>query len=71
MKKQFNTYKVTVTDTFAGEANYNWAHRYELKASSEERALRKALRLSGYNPGVMGTGSCKARVAAVIAVLDY
>lgn len=70
MKKQFETYKVTVTDTFAGEANYCWVHRYEIKASSSQRALRKALRLSGYNPGVISDFSCKARVAAVIAVLD-
>jgi hypothetical protein len=29
-----NTYKIEVTDTFGGEANYCWVSRYTVKAKS-------------------------------------
>lgn len=38
-------YKVEVTDTFGGEANYCWVHRHRIEVSEkEERAF-------GNNPG--------------------
>lgn len=38
MKKQY-TFKVEVTDTFGGEANYSWVRRYTFKAKSFQGAI--------------------------------
>lgn len=35
-------YSVTYTDTFGGEANFCWAHRFEIQAKTMRGAVRKA-----------------------------
>ena len=43
-------YDITVTDTYAGELNYCWVHRYELEAPADTstRALvRRVKRAAG------------------------
>lgn len=47
MKKQF--FKVEITDTFAGEANYSWVTRHKVKASTIRGAVHKVSRDSGMN----------------------
>jgi hypothetical protein len=42
-----NTYKIEVTDTFAGEANYCWVNRYTVKAKSIQGAVSKLAREIG------------------------
>ena len=49
MSKQSNIYFVEVTDTYAGEANYSWVHRFKVKASSEIGAIRKVGKYIGVN----------------------
>lgn len=34
-----HTYKIEVTDTFGGEANYCWVRRYEYRATSPRGAV--------------------------------
>ena len=38
-----------ITDTFGGEANYCWVHRYLINAKSFRGAVTKLTRASGYN----------------------
>lgn len=48
---------VEMTDTFGGEANYSWAHRFLVTASSFQGAIRKVTRKTGYYARkVMDTG---------------
>ena len=42
------TYNVEVTDTFGGEANYCWVHRYSVRASTFTGAIRKVARAEGW-----------------------
>jgi len=44
-----NNYNIEVTDTFSGEANYCWVHRYKVKAKSILGAAQKLSRLEGLN----------------------
>ena len=44
-----NTYKIEITDTFGGEANYSWVTRHEIKAKSMLGAVQKLSRMSGLN----------------------
>jgi len=48
MKENQSFYFVEVTDTFGGEANYCWARRYKVKATSPLGAVIKVSRDSGY-----------------------
>lgn len=41
-------YKVELTDTFGGEANYSWLRVYHVEAKSFRGAISKASRLSGF-----------------------
>ena len=43
-----NRYIVEMTDTFGGEANYCWIHRFIVTASSERGAMRKVSRETGF-----------------------
>lgn len=44
-----NLYLIEVTDTFGGEANYSWATRHLIRASSVRGAVSRFSRLSGMN----------------------
>lgn len=44
-----NTYKIEITDTYSGEANYSWVTRHEITAKSVLGAVQKLSRLSGLN----------------------
>jgi hypothetical protein len=41
------TFKIEVTDTYGGEANYSWVRRYEYKASSPRGAIQMLAREHG------------------------
>ncbi len=41
-------YRIEVTDTFGGEANYAWARRHDFTAKSDLAAVRKAKNLAGW-----------------------
>lgn len=42
-----NTYRIEITDTFAGEANYCWVRRYSYRARSIRNAITKMAREHG------------------------
>ena len=42
------TYKIEITDTYAGESNYSWVQRLEVKAKSMRGAISQAARHYGY-----------------------
>lgn len=41
-------YYVEMTDTYAGEANYCWVHRFAVTAKSETHAISKVSRETGF-----------------------
>lgn len=41
-------FKIEVTDTFGGEANYCWVRRYELTAKSVLGAVQKLSKIEGF-----------------------
>lgn len=43
---------VEVTDTYGGEANYSWVHRFKVHASTARGAMRKVERRLPYLGGV-------------------
>ena len=43
-----NRYIVKMTDTFGGEANYCWIHRFIVSASTPRGAMRKVSRETGF-----------------------
>lgn len=42
-----HTFKIEITDTFGGEANYSWVRRYEYRARSFRGAMCKLAREYG------------------------
>jgi len=44
-----NTYFFEMTDTFGGELNYCWVHRFQIEAKSLRGALQKLSRETGFN----------------------
>ena len=42
-----NNYKIEITDTFGGEANYSWVRRYEIAANTMRGAMQKLARQYG------------------------
>lgn len=61
---------VEVTDTFSGEANYCWAHRFKVRASSERGAISKVSRETGYSFRNVGADRYDAKGACVCAFVD-
>ena len=50
--KMNNIFFEEVTDTFSGEANYSWVHRFKVHANTERGAMRKVERRLPYAGGV-------------------
>ena len=42
-----NTYLLTVTDLFGGEANFSWVRRYKVTAKSHLGAIQKLAKHTG------------------------
>lgn len=60
-----------MTDTFGGELNYCWLHRFTIDAKNERGALIKLARETGFNFRNNGL-HYKARKACIAAYfLDY
>jgi len=47
-------YKVEVTDTFGGQANYCWVHRYTLEFNNEDPPTREIVRAAKKAEGWTG-----------------
>jgi hypothetical protein len=67
---------VEVTDTYGGEANYSWVHRFKVHASTPRGAMRKVERHMPYAGGVkkdLDTGDMQRwvwRTACVCAFVE-
>lgn len=48
MKPKYK-YNVEVTDTFSGEANYSWVHRFEIEVDQKCSPVRAAKKVAGWN----------------------
>lgn len=48
-KSTQNQYFVVMTDTYGGEANYNWVNHFLVTASSARGAISKVTRETGYH----------------------
>ena len=50
------TWDIEVTDTFAGEANYSWAHRYVVHTADDisDRALVRRIKSAAGYSGIRG-----------------
>ncbi|CAB4155136.1 hypothetical protein UFOVP654_81 [uncultured Caudovirales phage] len=70
-------YFVEVTDTFGGEANYNWAHRFKVSATTMRGAMRKIAKRLSCSGGVykdMDTGDMQRwnwRKACMCAFVEH
>ena len=68
-------FKIEVTDTFGGEANYCWVRRYEYEAKSMLGAIQKLAREHGagwsidYSTGDMARYNLKG--ACICAFVGY
>jgi hypothetical protein len=61
-----NKYFFEMTDTFGGELNYCWLHRFNIKEKSLRGALQKLSKETGYNFRNNGL-HYKAKNACVVA----
>lgn len=70
-----NKFKIEVTDTFGGEANYSWVRRHELTAKSVLGAVQKLSKIEGFAwRKDFGTGDMaryNAKNACVCAFIEY
>jgi hypothetical protein len=57
-RKPLSLFRVEVTDTFGGDANYCWARRYHVKARTMRGAVLMAARDSGYSGRIRKTMDC-------------
>ena len=66
MRKNQKLFTVEITDTFGGEANYCWVHRYIVRASSERGAVCVVARQYGGNWVGTGDGFRYDQVGAAV-----
>jgi hypothetical protein len=65
-----NTYRIEVTDTFGGEANYSWARRYTCRAKSELGAINWLARNYGAGWRKEYEGRYRMKGACIVAFID-
>lgn len=61
---------VVITDTFGGDANYGWVHRYLVSANTQRGAIGKVSHYSGYRFRASYESRYDARGAAVCAFVE-
>ena len=61
MKATQSIFFVEVTDTYAGDANYCWVHRFKVHATTFRGAIRKVSREMGYSTKLNGNYGDMAR----------
>ena len=69
-EKETVLFNIEHTDTFAGEANYSWLHRYEIEAPgdiSDLALVRRAKRAAGHN----GVRCRRVDLGETIALYPY
>lgn len=74
-KNDYSLFNIEVTDTLAGEANYSWVKRYQVRAKSHRGAIQWLSRNHGagwrqdYNTGDMARYNLKG--AAICCFVEY
>ena len=66
-----NHYFVEITDTFGGEANYCWVHRFIVSASSPRGAMRKVANTTGFAVRNVGCDRWDAVGACVCYFVEW
>ena len=66
-----NKFYFEMTDTFGGELNYTWLHRFEVTAKNLRGALIKVSRETGYNFKNNGNYYKAKRACVALYELDY
>lgn len=66
-----NHYFIEMTDTFGGEANYCWVHRFIVSASTERGAMRKLARHTGFAVRNVGCDRWDAVGACVCYFVEW
>ena len=66
-----NHYFVEMTDTFGGEANYCWVHRFIVSASSERGAMRKVAKKTGFTVRNVGCDRWDSTRGAVCYFVEW
>ena len=66
-----NHYFIEMTDTFGGEANYCWVHRFIVSASSERGAMRKVAKKTGFAVRNVGCDRWDAVGACVYYFVEW
>jgi len=66
-----NIYKIEITDTFGGEANYSWVRRYLVKAKSELGAVNVIAKNHGAGWRKDYPGRYNLKGAAVCMFVDW
>lgn len=66
-----NHYFIEMTDTFGGEANYCWVHRFIVSASSERGAMRKVAKKTGFTVRNVGCDRWDAVGACVCYFIEW
>jgi len=72
-----HTFKIEVTDTFGGEANYSWVRRYEYKANNFRGAINKLAREYGagwrkaYDTGDMARFNLRGACVCAFVSTDW
>ena len=66
-----NHYFIEMTDTFGGEANYCWVHRFIVSASSERGAMRKVAKKTGFAVRSVGCDRWDAVGACVCYFVEW
>ena len=66
-----NHYFIEMTDTFGGEANYCWVHRFIVSASSERGAMRKVAKKTGFAVRNVGCDRWDAVGACVCYFVEW
>ena len=61
MQNTKSIFFIEVTDTYGGEANYCWVHRFKVHASSFKGAIRKVSREMGLSARINGNYGDMAR----------
>lgn len=66
-----NHYFIEQTDTFGGEANYCWANRFIVRASSPRGAMRRVTARTGDKVRVVGTDRWDAVGACICYLVEW
>jgi hypothetical protein len=66
-----NQYFIEMTDTFGGEANYCWVHRFIVSASSPRGAMRRVCTGTGDSVRSVGGDRWDSRLGCICYFVEW